>query len=55
MQTRSQLDIVHKKEESHFKQTCDEALEKMKEEHDKVYMYVITDIDTVVIITALCF
>ena len=30
------MDTLHKKEEKYFKDSCDEAVKRMKEEHEKV-------------------
>ena len=36
MQTRSELDTIHKREDVHFQQTCEEAVKKMNEAHKLV-------------------
>ena len=40
MQTRSELDSLHKKEDAYFKQTMEEALKIMNEQHQKVWYLV---------------
>ena len=40
MQTRSELDSLHKKEDAYFKQTMEEALKIMNEQHQKVWYVV---------------
>ena len=40
MQTRSELDSLHKKEDAYFKQTMEEALKIMNEQHQKVWCIV---------------